>query len=163
MVVLVVQVRGVEDDFMSRKFFVVLISLFVVGILENVYSQNDADLFLYSKQYHGGSARFEAMGGAFGSLGADISAGQINPASFGRFSTSQVSVSLGSPINSTQSNFDSTGNAAKASSVGFTIPSFGVVFTKDLSLKNNGDMYSQFAFGINRLSNYKQNMVIEGV
>lgn len=100
---------------------------------------------------------------AFGSLGADISAGQINPASFGRFSTSQVSVSLGSPINSTQSNFDSTGNAAKASSVGFTIPSFGVVFTKDLSLKNNGDMYSQFAFGINRLSNYKQNMVIEGV
>lgn len=123
-------------------------------------AQNDADLFRFSKHYHGGSARFEAMGGAFGALGADISAVQINPAGMGRFSSSQFSFSLGPTINNTSADF--MGNSSKSNRSSFSIPSIGIVLTKDLSSKNKGDMYSQFAFGMNRLAHYHQRTTISG-
>lgn len=133
--------------------------LFILSI-PSVLAQNDADLFLYSKEYYTGSARFNAMSGAFGSVGADISSAQINPAAMGRFSASQASVSLGTTINSTTSNFES--NSTKATKANVSIPSFGIVFTKDLSNKNNGDMYSQFGIGMNRMANYSQKTTISG-
>lgn len=124
------------------------------------FAQNDADIYKFSKTYHGGSARFEAMGGAFGALGADISAVQINPAAMGRFSSSQFSISMAPLIASSAADF--AGTNTKAVKSNFVIPSIGLVFTKDLSTKNKGDMYSQFAFGMNRIANFNQRMVIEG-
>lgn len=133
----------------------VMLGISWVGI-----SQNDADLYRFSKHYHGGSARFESMGGAFGALGADISAVQINPAGMGRFSSSQFSFSLGPTISSTSSNF--MDNSTTSNRTNFSIPSIGIVLTNDLSGRNKGDMYSQFAFGINRIDNYHQKTTISG-
>ncbi|HNS43061.1 MAG TPA: hypothetical protein PKN22_09910 [Taishania sp.] len=137
-----------------------LFILLIATFSSFVNAQNDADLFIYSKEYYEGSARFNAMSGAFGSVGADISAAQINPAAMGRFSSSQVSISLGSTINNTTADFMSTKSKDLKSS--FSIPSIGLVFTKDLSNKNKGDMYSQFGIGMNRLINFRQNTTIEG-
>lgn len=134
--------------------------IMTAGFTWGAFAQNDADLFRFSKQYHGGSARFEAMGGAFGALGADISAVQINPAGMGRFSSSQFSFSLGPTINSTTADFMSTSTKANRSS--FSIPSVGIVLTRDLSGRNKGDMYSQFAFGMNRVAHYHQKTTISG-
>lgn len=128
--------------------------------ISSVLAQNDADLFLYSKEYYNGSARFNAMSGAFGSVGAEISSAQINPAALGRFSTSQASLSLGTTINSTSSIFEDS--HSKANKTSLSIPSFGIVFTKDLSNKNNGDMYSQIGIGMNRMAHYSQKTTISG-
>ncbi len=43
-------------------------------------SQNDLDAFRYSQQGISGSARFNAMGGAFSAIGADVTLAAINPA-----------------------------------------------------------------------------------
>ncbi|MBC9813293.1 hypothetical protein H9Y05_12515 [Crocinitomicaceae bacterium CZZ-1] len=137
------------------------ITLMCVITVSASFAQNDADLFRFSKHYHGGSARFEAMGGAFGALGADISSVQVNPAGLGRFSSSQFSLSLSPTINSTNASF--MGTDTKTVKTSFSVPSFGVVLTKDLSSRNKGDMYSQFAFGMNRVAHYNQRTVIEGV
>src|SRR5690554_7005584 len=61
---------------------VVLLLLYQVA-----FAQNEADVLRYSTTDVFGSARFEAMAGSFGGLGADISAIQINPAGMGRFSS----------------------------------------------------------------------------
>ncbi|MCO5260417.1 MAG: hypothetical protein M9916_09765 [Crocinitomicaceae bacterium] len=124
------------------------------------FAQNDADLFILSKEYYSGSARFNAMGGAFGSLGADISSVQINPAAMGRFSSSQATISLGTALNNTASNFIDT--KSKANNASFSLPSIGIVLTRDLSDRNKGDMYSQFGFGMNRLAHFNRKTIIEG-
>lgn len=146
---------------MRKYIHVITVSgLVLLGNKSALVAQNDADLFRFSKHYHSGSARFEAMGGAFGSLGADISAVQVNPAGMGRFSSSQFSFSLGPTINSTSAEFVS--NTENANRTSFSIPSIGVVLTRDLSERNKGDMYSQFGFGMNRVAHYHQKTTIAG-
>ncbi len=133
------------------KLTFILLSCFFSGI---VFSQNEGDIYRYSKTYHSGSARFEAMGGAFGALGADLSAVQINPAGMGRFSSSQFSFSMGPTINSTRTEFNNESNKANKGS--FSVPSVGLVLTSDVSNKNNGNLYTQFGFGMNRIANFNQ-------
>lgn len=118
------------------------------------FSQNDGDIYRYSKHFHAGTARFEAMGGAFGALGADLSAGQINPAAMGRFSSSQVSLSLGPQIYVSDADFQ--GQLSETSRTSFSVPNFGVVFTNDISNRNKGDLYSQLSIGMNRIANFNQ-------
>lgn len=145
-----------------RKYIqVITVSGLVLMINKSaLFAQNDADLFRFSKHYHGGSARFEAMGGAFGALGADISAVQINPAGMGRFSSSQFSLSMGPTINNTTTNF--TSNTESTNRTSFSLPSVGIVLTSDLSDRNKGDMYSQVGFGMNRVAHYHQTTRIAG-
>lgn len=133
------------------KLILILTISLVFG---TVYSQNEGDIYRYSKVYHSGSARFESMGGAFGALGADLSAAQINPAGIGRFSSSQVSLSMGPTINSTNTTFNNETN--KSIKTSFSVPNFGIVLTNDVSNKNNGNLYSQISFGMNRIANFNQ-------
>ena len=146
-----------EEDRRSMKILLIITSFFLVTQLA---AQNEADIFRYSKTYHSGSARFEAMGGAFGALGGDLSAGQINPGGMGRFSNSQFSFSLGPTINASSGEFMS--NSTNAIKTSFSIPNFGVVFTKDVSGKNKGNLYSQFSFGMNRIANFNQRLSYSG-
>lgn len=136
--------------------------MLLLGITGSTFAQNDADLFRYSKTYHGGSARFESMGGAFGALGADISSVQINPAGMGRFSSSQASVSLGTVINSAKTSFIAGDESTKELKTKMTLPSIGVVFVKDISAKGNGNLYRQWGIGVNRIADLNQNTTIKG-
>lgn len=137
-----------------------LISL-ILGLGFTSYSQTDEDIFNASKLYHGGSARFQALGGAMGAMGADVSSAQINPASYGRYSSSVFSITAGTNFNTTTSLF--MGNESSATRTRFTIPSVAVVLVKDLSSKNKGNMFSQVGFGYNRISNFNQTISISGI
>ena len=48
------------------------------------FAQDVRDIVRFSETQVSGSARFEAMAGSFGALGADLSCAAINPAGFGR-------------------------------------------------------------------------------
>src|SRR5574343_1622710 len=89
------------------------------------FSQNENDLFRHSKTTYHGSARFEAMGGSFGALGADLSSYQINPAGYGRYSSSQFGASIFGGGSSTKSTFNSV--LTKASSGQGGISNLGFV------------------------------------
>ncbi len=133
----------------------------IFGLGFTAYGQTDEDVFNASKLYHGGSARFQAMGGAMGAMGADVSANQINPAAYGRYSASVFGITAGANINVTTSNF--MDNVNRADRTRFTVPNVNIVLTQDLSHKNKGDMFSQIGIGYNRITNFNQNITIAGI
>ena len=74
-----------------RKIMILIISAL---FLSSTYAQDITDALRYSQDEIQGTARFRALGGAFGALGADMSAVSINPASSAVFASSHISMSL---------------------------------------------------------------------
>lgn len=72
------------------KKYITLIMLLVCAISS---SQNIQDVLRYSRDDLQGSARFQSMGGAFGALGGDLSALNVNPAGAAVFKNSQLGIS----------------------------------------------------------------------
>lgn len=68
-----------------------------IGLMSTsyIFSQDITDALRYSMDEIQGTARFKAMGGAFGALGGDMSAVNINPAGSAIFNNSHASLSLG--------------------------------------------------------------------
>ena len=66
------------------------LSILIIGVVcLGANAQNINDVLRYSIQEGQGTARFQAMGGAFGALGGDLSALNVNPAGSSVFNYSQ--------------------------------------------------------------------------
>lgn len=76
----------------------ILAALFFSAAL-STYAQNDADVQRYTANYFSGTARFQAMGGAFGALGGDMSSIHINPAAVGVYRFGEISFTPGFEFN----------------------------------------------------------------
>ena len=77
------------------------ISLFAITLcFSAMQAQEVSDAYRYAQDNLNGTARFRAMGGAFGALGGDLSAINVNPAGSVVFANNQISV--------TASNFNTT-------------------------------------------------------
>lgn len=124
------------------------------------FSQNENDLFRHSKTTYHGSARFEAMGGSFGALGADLSSYQINPAGYGRFSSSQFGTSIFGGASSNTSVFNSVSTKAVQGQGGLS--NLGIVLTNDVSENGEGFLFNQFGFGYNQIESFKNEIRYEG-
>jgi hypothetical protein len=70
---------------------ILLIAALLFSAALTSYAQNDADVQRYTANYFSGTARFQSMGGAFGSLGGDMSALHINPAGVAVFRFGEIS------------------------------------------------------------------------
>ena len=66
-----------------------------VLLMSNIRAQDITDAVRYSTDEIEGTARFKSMSGAFGALGGDLSAININPAGSAIFSNSHAGISLG--------------------------------------------------------------------
>jgi len=123
-------------------------------------AQNDSDLFRYSKTTYYGTARFEAMGGSFGALGADLSSSQINPAGYGRYSSSTFGASFfgGSTVN--DCTFQGTETRSSKGQGGLS--NIGVVLTEDISENSKGFLYYQLGIGYNQIEKFKNTFKYEG-
>lgn len=75
---------------MKRLTFVIAILLFISAA---TIAQNVDDALRYSQLFYGGTARFMGMGGAFTSIGGDISSLSQNPAGIGVFRSSEITLS----------------------------------------------------------------------
>ena len=139
------------------KTTVIILSLLLGGI---TYAQNENDVLRYSTTDIYGSARFEAMAGSFGALGADFSAIQINPASMGRFTSNQASFSFNNTIVQTTGLYNDVRTQTNNNS--FKISNAGAVITNDISAKNDGRLYNQITVGYTRLKNFDYNRRYEG-
>ncbi|HLZ89375.1 MAG TPA: hypothetical protein VKQ52_19105, partial [Puia sp.] len=71
--------------------------LFIIGIFlcSQVKAQLPEDALRASWTTPGGTAREQAIGGAMGSLGGDITAAYVNPAGLGMYKTSEIVFSPG--------------------------------------------------------------------
>jgi hypothetical protein len=139
-------------------FKLVVFSLFVFSFA--CFSQNENDLYRHSKTTYHGSARFEAMGGAFGALGADLSSYQINPAGYGRFSSSQFGGSFFGGASANKSTFNSIVTKSVVGQGGLC--NLGLVITSDVSERGEGFLFNQIGFGYNQIECFKHEIRYEG-
>jgi len=71
-----------------------------------IFAQNQVDALRYSNLMFGGSARYVALGGAFGAVGADFTTLSVNPAGIGLYKTSEMSFSPSMYIGNTTASYN---------------------------------------------------------
>ncbi|MCD4735905.1 MAG: hypothetical protein K8R53_07660, partial [Bacteroidales bacterium] len=142
---------------MKRTGIIILLTTLIIS---SGYSQNEVDALRYSRTVFGGTARYMGMSGAFGSVGADFSILSTNPAGLGLFKKSEFSFTPAFYNGSTNSEF--YGTSRNDSKNNFNMSNVGLVMVNNISEKGKGLRYWQFAFGLNRLQNYNNRMIIEG-
>ena len=103
---------------------------FAISIIVN--AQNESDALRYSTQNLTGTARYSAMGGAFGSLGGEFSGLSSNPAGIGMYQYSEITFTPYMNLNSNRSYYNSTYKDAYRSEL--SIGNLGIVFTMPQSI-----------------------------
>lgn len=97
----------------------------------NIAAQGLDDALRFSRQQYHGSARFNAMGGAFTALGGDFGAAHLNPASTGVFTKNELGFSLG--VGNTAHHAAYYGNSSTATYGKANVNNMGLVFTGKLN------------------------------
>ena len=123
-----------------KKFFFFFLLLFYTALS---YSQYFEDLKRYVDENYSGTARYNSMGGAFGSLGGEFSSISDNPASGAVFNYTQIgfSLKLNTKKNSVFYNNTNTMNEFND----FDFNQFGIVFV----LNNDSSSWSKLNFSFN--------------
>ncbi len=70
-----------------------LLLVAILVVAQEVFSQNLQDAVRNSDRFYSGTARFNALGGAMGAIGADASVANTNPAGFGLYRKSEFNIS----------------------------------------------------------------------
>ncbi|WP_138433670.1 OmpP1/FadL family transporter [Winogradskyella algicola] len=91
-----------------------------------ILAQDISDAVRYSMDEIQGTARFRAMSGAFGALGGDMSAVNINPAGSAIFNNSHTSVSIG--VFNKNDDINYFNGFTSASNSNFDLNQFGATF-----------------------------------
>ncbi|MBZ4033267.1 outer membrane protein transport protein [Flavobacterium sp. 17A] len=121
-----------------------ILFLLITGLTVSAsYSQDISDALRYSQDNLTGTARFRAMGGAFGAVGGDLSSLSVNPAGSSIFNTNQVGVSFSNQNIKNNSNYFGTQTSDKENS--FTLNQAGGVFVFTDRNPNNG--WNKIAIG----------------
>ncbi|MDG1146116.1 MAG: hypothetical protein P8N54_06445, partial [Flavobacteriales bacterium] len=133
-----------------------LVTAFIIGL--TLQAQNHIDALRYSQESLWGSARYVAMGGAFGALGSNGSTASFNPAGIATFTNGQFSGSFNlnqfdSDGFESTSGFNSPASFAKRNSA--SIPNLNYVSANILSPDESGDWDRvNFGIGFNKLDDY---------
>lgn len=139
-------------------FKVLFISILFVG-MENLFAQEynfdpnyESDILRFSSHNFGGTARFMSVGGAFGSVGADMSNFSHNPAGVGMYRNTVGQFSFGTRYSKYNTSY--MAETSKDVKVSASIPSVGIVFGNSKASKNG--LFRSTAFGIvmNRLGEF---------
>jgi hypothetical protein len=142
-----------------KKIALILLVLF--GALEIVKSQNEVDALRYSRTTFGGTARYMAMGGAFGALGADFSTLSSNPAGIGLYKKSEFSFTPSLYFGKTKSEYN--GFQSDDSKTNFNVSNAGMVFSTEPNNHERSILKNlQFGIGLNRINNFNNRMLIQG-
>jgi hypothetical protein len=140
-----------------KKYLFLLLTGFTFSVAQ---SQEITDAMRYAQDNLNGTARFRAMGGAFGALGGDLSAINVNPAGSAIFANNQVAITLSTYDTKNNSNYFGTSTTEKDNS--FDLNQAGGVF-----VFNNGNPNSdwkKFALSVNydNVNNYNNSLFSAG-
>lgn len=128
---------------MKRITFILALAMTNLGLSAQSLGYEDLSI-LFSQDERNGTARFVAMGGAFGALGGDVSSININPAGLTIFSHSMLSASFGT--RSTDYKATYYGNSNITNQDYFTLANAGAVLVyEDL----DSSEWTKFAMGFN--------------
>ena len=120
--------------------------LIFIGFTFNVVlSQEIPDAVRFAQDNLNGTARFRAMGGAFGALGGDLSSINVNPAGSAIFSNNQLTISLSTFNKKNESNY--FGTTTSDSQNNFDMNQTGGVFV--FKNHNSSSNWKKFSLAIN--------------
>ena len=128
-----------------------------VFISSRVFSQIPEDALRLSWITPSGTAREQAIGGAMGSIGGDITASFVNPAGLGFYKTSEMVISPGLHFLSSKGDFRGTTSAASTSSQ-FNLGSSGFVF----GFPTRGANTATLSIAVNQTANFNSNIFYKG-
>lgn len=143
-----------------KKHILSTILIIVVSFTSFSQSLGYKDLgVLFSQNNKQGTARFNAMSGAFGALGGDLSVTSINPAGLAIFSSSHFSMTADVRSNDIATNF--YGKNVANQNVFFGIPQAGGVFIIEPSYNDN---WTKVALGFNyqKVADFRNNFIAKG-
>ena len=127
------------------KKIITIAILLIATVTTHSQSLGYQDLgVLFSENDDNGSARFTSMSGAFGALGGDVSAMNINPAGISVFTNSIFTGTLNSRNSDISSNY--YGNSLTTQDNFFNLSHAGAVLVFDSAYKSD---WSKFAIGFN--------------
>jgi hypothetical protein len=139
---------------MKFKLLILLCMLVAVRSLAQV----PEDAIRYSWLTPNGTARNQALGGAMGSLGGDISATYMNPAGLGLYKTGEIILSPGLNFLNNKSDFRGTTSSNKNHS--FNFGTSGVV--SGFNTNSNNWQSGAFSFAINKTANFNNHIYYKG-
>jgi hypothetical protein len=137
-----------------KRFIVLCQSLFLCIYLQAQLPEDALRMF-YSLP--SGTARDQAIGGAMGSLGGDITANYVNPAGLGFYKTSEVLISPGWSFGSTNTGYLSN-NTRSPSVNNFLLSTSGFVY----GWVTDPDKSSAISLTVNRTADFNGHIVYQG-
>jgi long-subunit fatty acid transport protein len=141
---------------MKTHYYIVIMALFLAMSLS---AQDQSQAIRFSHLNPQGSARYNAMGGAFGAIGGDFSSASQNPAGLGLFRSSQFTITPSFLINNSKSNY--LGESNKDNTTNFSIANLGLVTSINTN-REEGLVGATFAFGYNTLNNFNSTTLMQG-
>ncbi|PVW16986.1 OmpP1/FadL family transporter [Marixanthomonas spongiae] len=141
---------------MKRSIFF----LITVISMATVQAQSIVDGLRYSQENTTGTARFNAMSGAFGALGGDLSALAINPAGGAVFLRNEASISASVKDQDNESLY--FGTLAKSLKTDVNLNQVGGIFVFDNRDENSN--WKKFTLGVNynNTQNFDNDLFITG-
>lgn len=120
-------------------------------------AQIPEDALRMSYTHPSGTAREQAIGGAMGSLGGDITANYVNPAGLGFYKTSEVLISPGWSFNSAKTGYLSN-DTKSPSTNNFLLSTSGFVY----GWSTDPDKSSALSLAVNRTADFNGHIVYQG-
>ncbi len=145
-----------------KRFKILLFALMVTSL--GLIAQTANDAITLGQYYHGGTARYMSMGGAFNALGGDFSTLSVNPAGIGIYRSNEFTFTTDLQFNNTTTGISAAGTQMNGVSLAsqdrsisdtksnFNINSMGYVGSNEVG--DNGLIRVNFGMGFNRLKNY---------
>jgi len=146
---------------MKKSIKTIILGISIFSLMHiSINAQNEIDALRFSEIDWQGSARFMGAGKAFGAVGAEFSALNINPASIGLYKKCEVTftpMTLSVYKNTSKYNESS----ALAQAIKYNVGSAGVVFAIP-GISSTLWKKFQIGFGFNRIKNYNNMFSIDG-
>lgn len=137
---------------MKRPALLLLLAFLCTG---GLFAQNDADVSRYTHNPVLGTARFNALGGAFGALGGDMTSLHVNPAGVGVYRFGELSFSPAMEMNSITGKIGSMNN--EELTVKPVINNIGFVLVNEVNSNPNWRSIN-FAVSYNRLNTFNDKL-----
>lgn len=136
-----------------------ILTFIMVSACTFASAQTIDDVLRYSNENLQGTARFQAMGGAFGALGGDLSALNVNPAGSAVFNFSEIGITGSNYHTDNDTRYGNTLNNTTSNSLDFN--QVGGVFVFNSS---NGSPWKKIALAFNYdlVQNFDNEFVASG-
>lgn len=140
-----------------KKYLLLAITGLAISSLQ---AQEVSDALRYAQDNLNGTARFRGMSGAFGALGGDFSALNVNPAGGAVFTSSQIAVTLSNRSLSNKSKYFGTGTKENDNS--FDLNQLGAIWVFENNDSSTG--WKRFTIGANydNVSNFDNTIYSQG-